>query len=379
MSFFTTHLQSILATYKGHPPLSLFLKQYFKSHPKLGSRDRKALTEAVFLYYRCRHFFDSKVSDEEVVRNAYHLCNSKNAFLAKMLSVEQAAETTVQPVFQKKEWFEVSEGLDETRWLQSLWQQPQLFIRLRKNQEQSKQILSGQGIAFDTMKTLNGLPSDCIRIENGKSIESLLPAEDYVVQDWSSQQSIAILLNSLKVLPSKVWDVCSGAGGKSILLKDSLPPFSLLVSDVRKTILHNLKLRFTQYALTGVKSLVINSADATALASSMGDSTFDLVLCDVPCSGSGTWARTPEQFHFYEPVMLQKFIDLQFPIASNASRYVKRDGYLAYITCSVFKSENERVVEKLLALNPLELVHQQIIDGIDDQADCMFVAIFKKG
>jgi 16S rRNA (cytosine967-C5)-methyltransferase len=103
-----------------------------------------------------------------------------------------------------------------------------------------------------------------------------------------------------------------------------------------------------------------------------------LVVCDVPCSGSGTWARTPEQFHFYKPAMLQKFKELQFPIASNASNYVKQGGHLAYITCSVFQEENEDVVNQLLQSGILNLKHTQIIDGIDNQADCMFVAVFEK-
>lgn len=357
--------------------MSLFLRQYFKSYPKLGSRDRRALSEGAFIYFRCRRFFDNTVSNLHIIANGYKLCNSKNAFLEKML-LEYFDNNAVVPALQTNITFHISDGIPEERWLKSLWQQPQLFIRLRNRKEQTLAILKQNDIAYEIMEDENGKTTDCLKIQNGKSIDTLLDAADYVVQDWSSQQSIYILQNYLKSNPAKVWDVCSGAGGKSILLKDTLPPFDLTVSDIRATILHNLSMRFKQYGLGKIKQLEVNATDAPLLQEKLGSQEFDLIVCDVPCSGSGTWARTPEQFHFYKPEILQKFKELQFPIASNASRYLKSGGCFAYITCSVFREENEDVVNQLLKSDTLTLKHQQIIDGINEQADCMFIAIFEK-
>jgi 16S rRNA (cytosine967-C5)-methyltransferase len=377
MSFFTQHVQRILDTYEGELPLSLFLRKYFKAWPKLGSRDRKALSEGIFLYYRCRHFFDASVNSMHVIALGYQLCKSNNAFLAKMLHGFDIDED-VHPLFHRNFSFNISGGLSEEKWLHSLWQQPQLFIRARKPVNEIALHLKQHDIDAEVMHGLNGNATDCLKIQTGKSIDSLLNEADYVVQDWSSQQSIYILLDRLNAYPERVWDVCSGAGGKSILLKDKLPAFDLTVSDIRASILHNLQARFKQYGLGKARSLEVNSADANALKEKLGNQMYDLVLCDVPCSGSGTWARTPEQFHFYKPAMLHKFKELQFPIASNASNYVKQGGYLAYITCSVFREENEDVVNQLSQLGTLDLMHSQIIDGINNQADCMFIAIFEK-
>ncbi|KAA5536520.1 hypothetical protein F0919_02305 [Taibaiella lutea] len=378
MTFFIQHVQRILDTYEGQLPLSLFLRQYFKAYPKLGSRDRRALSEATFIYFRCRNFFDGSVNNMHVIALGYHLCKSKNAFLAKALHEFNITESTVKPFFQPNITFNISQGLSSEEWLHSLWQQPQLFIRIRKSINEVVANLKQHEIDFEVMNDWYGNVTDCMKIQTGKSIDNLLNEADYVVQDWSSQQSIYILLNQLKSNPVKAWDVCSGAGGKSILLKDKLPAFDLTVSDIRASILHNLQTRFKQYGLGKVKSLEVNSADANALREKLGDQMFDLVVCDVPCSGSGTWARTPEQFHFYKPAMLQKFKELQFPIVSNASKYVKQGGLLAYITCSVFQEENEDVVNQLLQSGTLDLKHTQIIDGIGNQADCMFIAVFEK-
>lgn len=376
MSFFTQHIQRIIDTYEGHPPLALFLRQYFKTYPKLGSRDRRALSEAAYIYFRCRKFFKASVTNEEVLLRGYRLCGSTNVFLAKMLQ-DVIVEDNIEPSFQEDYELNISEGMTKDKWLQSMWQQPELFIRLRKNKEASLKLLAANDIAFEEMQ-LDGKTTDTVMISNGKAIDTLLPAGDFVVQDWSSQNSIYILQQYFRETPAKVWDVCSGAGGKSILMKDSFPKFDLTVSDVREAILHNLSMRFKQYELGKVSRIEVDSTLPLALQEKLKDQQFDLVLCDAPCSGSGTWARTPEQFHFFKPSQLQKFKDIQFPIAKNASHYVKQGGLLAYITCSVFKEENENLVQQLAKMPDLILKHQQIIDGIDEKADCMFIAVFEK-
>jgi len=376
MSFFTDHIQRILDTYEGHPPLALFLRRYFKSYPKLGSRDRKALSEAAYIFYRCRRFFPAEMKHETVIALGFRLCGSRNAFLEKMLQ-PIAIPGDIKPQYTDAASWRFSEGLDPATWLHSMWQQPELFIRLRKQEAACKALLQQQDITWEAMR-FEGSATDALRIANGKAIDTLLPPEDYVVQDWSSQRSVYILRQHLAKDPATVWDVCSGAGGKSILLKDILPPFDLTVSDIREAILHNLRQRFKQYGLGRVTSVEADSSDAGALAGKLAGRTFDLVLCDVPCSGSGTWARTPEQFHFFRPAHLQRFTDIQFPIARNAARYVKPGGLLAYITCSVFEAENEAVVKRLQEESGLQLKHQQLINGIEDKADCMFVALFEK-
>src|SRR5690606_32115720 len=61
MRYIIGHIETILQTYTGQPPLAIWLKKYFKAHPKLGSRDRKAIASAVFTYYRNAAFYDENV------------------------------------------------------------------------------------------------------------------------------------------------------------------------------------------------------------------------------------------------------------------------------------------------------------------------------
>lgn len=55
--------------------------------------------------------------------------------------------------------------------------------------------------------------------------------------------------------------------------------------------------------------------------------------------------------------------------------HLKRDGYLVYITCSVFKEENEMNIERLLSKYELDLIAQKVIPGYNERADSMFISI----
>ena len=92
---------------------------------------------------------------------------------------------------------------------------------------------------------------------------------------------------------------------------------------------------------------------------------------------AGTWARTPEQLYFCDPTSVKRFPALQKSIAKNVCAYLKNGGRLIYITCSVFKQENEEVVNSLVAQG-MELVQSALINGIGIKADSMFVAVLRK-
>ncbi|HSK14278.1 MAG TPA: hypothetical protein VK907_13750, partial [Phnomibacter sp.] len=105
----------------------------------------------------------------------------------------------------------------------------------------------------------------------------------------------------------------------------------------------------------------------------------DVILVDAPCTGSGTWARTPEQHYFFQPNDLSFFADRQKAICQNVMPGLKAGGYLIYITCAVFSRENNEVVQWLTDQLKLDLIAINVIDGTRRRSDSMFLAMLRKG
>ena len=159
------------------------------------------------------------------------------------------------------------------------------------------------------------------------------------------------------------------------MAKDMLGDIDLTVSDVRESILINLKKRFVEAGIKNYSSKVI---DLSHSPFTTHYSPFDLIIADVPCSGSGTWGRTPEQLSFFQSTAIETYSDLQKKIVSNTVMQLKQGGYFLYITCSVFSKENELNVEWMQEELKLQLVKQEVIKGYAAKADTMFAALLKR-
>jgi len=95
----------------------------------------------------------------------------------------------------------------------------------------------------------------------------------------------------------------------------------------------------------------------------------------VPCTGSGTWARTPEELYFFDEKDL-RINNTQFAIVSNVAIYLKKGGRLIYITCSVFVDENDALVAKVEEATGLKVLARSLINQRGVLADKMFVTVF---
>ena len=388
MRYIHTHIAHIIGTYKGEMPLANYLKFYFKKNPILGSRDRKILSEMAYCYYRCAKGLEPKsLSIPEQLDCSLLLSDSNLSPIIKILPdnskhlyglpfdenltilQSRGINFILEHLLSNKILF--SEGIEKKGWLTSMLLRPRLFIRLiQKHKKEAIQLLEAAATEYVALSEV------CLSLPNGTSIEKLLPQKMYCIQDASSQKTAEHF--SIKNNES-CWDCCSGAGGKSLLVKDKAPNCHLSVSDVRASILDNLAERFQlyDYAIPERIRLSVSNAEETKLI--LADRRFDHIIADVPCSGSGTWARTPEQLYFFDPETLNSFSTRQREIASNALLYLKPGGTFVYITCSVFAAENEAVISDLLFLHPdITLQHQQLINGLDLGADSMFVAVLGK-
>ncbi len=93
-----------------------------------------------------------------------------------------------------------------------------------------------------------------------------------------------------------------------------------------------------------------------------------------PCSGSGTWGRTPEMISQFQPQKIEFFQRLQQTIAANVVDYLKPGKPVIYITCSAFKLENEAAVNFMVKELGMKVEEQAVLKGYENKADTMFVA-----
>lgn len=159
------------------------------------------------------------------------------------------------------------------------------------------------------------------------------------VQDLGSQ----LILESVGISLGSRWlDACAGAGGKTLQLATLLGSSGHVdATDIRPAALRELQIRADRARLTNIAIL---SATPSAL--------YDGVLVDAPCSGSGTWRRSPHLKWTTTPGQVTQAAETQLALLQQFSAHVRPGGQLVYATCSLSRLENEDVVTAFLASQP---------------------------
>ncbi|MCW3090446.1 MAG: Fmu (Sun) protein [Ferruginibacter sp.] len=396
MSRFHSYINSaknLIETYKGEKPFAVFLKQFFAVNKKYGSKDRRYISSLCYNYFRMG-FAGGNISPEQKMLMATFLCETAPTELLENLQPEWNSKillsiseklAVVGPEFSAAEIFpfqnELGDGIDKDQFCLSFLVQPGLFIRIRpqtritllKKLEKSKLPWQFAG-------------EDCVRLTISDKVEDhFIIDKEVVVQDYNSQKVLDYLKSAdLQIAPPptksklnlRVWDCCAASGGKSILLKDIINrKVDLTVSDVRPAIILILHQRFKK---AGIKEYKYFIADITTADPKPIEGKFDLIICDAPCTGSGTWSRTPEQLCFFKQTSILEYSNLQKKIVANTVPCLQTGGLFVYITCSVFKNENEQIASFIAGNFNCQLLDIQLLKGYDKKADSMFVAVFRK-
>lgn len=392
MSRYHSYIRSasdILDRYQGAEPLARFLAGYYRQRKQIGGRDRKLISQLCYGYFRLGHAFDTASREERLGLGAWLSGWQERELLEILFPVllsfpgsfrnrqEQLQFLRKElPSFRPQALFpfldHIGSSIDPEALSLSLLDQPDLFIRLRPGHEgQVKRKLGSAGIPFLEQS------AHCLALPNASSLEKIIQIdEEAVIQDYNSQRVgewMAKMGASISSRPIRIWDCCAASGGKSILAWDILEKPELTVSDVRQSILDNLRARFQRAHITGYHCQLLDLSKQT-LPASRG--LFDCILADVPCTGSGTWGRTPEQAYFFDPAVIAEYSRLQRQILRHALASLAPGGYLLYSTCSVFREENEEIVSFLGEECGLRLVGGGYLIGYQDKADTLFAALF---
>ena len=334
-------------------PADNIIKDYMRTRKYIGSKDRKFIINTVWdiIRHRSRLEFDCgchtprmllltylKDEDFDIIANGsqYSLTPLTKEEKNKLNNLNQ----DVYPDYVEKEC---------PQWLYEKIGNPALAAALNTtasadiranliNRDDVKEKLRKEGLFFsETPYSPYGLRSaerinlqNCIAYQNGE-IE---------VQDESSQLG-AILCD---VRPQhKIIDYCCGGGGKSLLLGAILKNAGqILAHDKNIKRMNGLNDRAERLGINNIK--IIDNIKPS--------DKFDRFIIDAPCSGSGTWRRSPDAKYRLTLKQLEVIEQAQEEILDIARNHLTDEGRIIYMTCSVLPEENEKQIEKFLNNHP---------------------------
>lgn len=234
-----------------------------------------------------------------------------------------------------------------------------VFLRvnlLKSSRSDAQAVLLEDGIATSPhplSDTALEVLENARRIAQSKAFQSGLVE----LQDAASQAVVDALplASGMRVL-----DYCAGGGGKTLAMAARLAgPVEAHDADPRR--MSDLPVRAER-------------AGAAVTLTKTPEGLFDLVLCDVPCSGSGAWRRSPEGKWRLAPEDLDAVRAVQQGILDRTAGLVCPDGTLAYATCSLLRQENEDQIDAFLTRHPGWKLGSQSRFGVDAGGDGFFVA-----
>ncbi len=384
-------VNTIIDSYDQSRPFALYLKEYFRKNPQMGARDRRMSRSWCFNYLRLGKALND-LSFRERLAVACFLCSTtENEYLVHLFKEtkfkiedlglelnEKVREVlNIYPAFNLKDLFpmssHISDKISEEEFALSFLKKPRVWIRIRQTGlKQVHDELKKLEITYkptDSPLVISFLPD--VQLEKTESYQNGL----FEIQDLSSQ------MTGTYFRPSdgeKWWDICAGSGGKSLLLLEMANDIHLLGSDVRETILASYAARMRKAGHHNFQTQVMDF-DPAAKKRNFNLPPFDGVIADVPCTGSGTWARSPE---WNRVDLMDKIRDYYVPVQRNvvsaAVEHLKAGRPLIYITCSVFSEENEKNIVYFEEALPLKLEKSEYFKGYSSGADTLFVARFIK-
>ncbi|HEU4507120.1 MAG TPA: 16S rRNA (cytosine(967)-C(5))-methyltransferase RsmB [Pyrinomonadaceae bacterium] len=223
---------------------------------------------------------------------------------------------------------------------------PPTSFRVVKNRANESDILERLKSAGATLERSN-VAEGAWRVSGATAlVRELSLAGEIYLQDEASQ----LVPQVLNAAPGdRVLDLCAAPGGKTTLIADRAEDNALVIASDRyagrlATVTATTKL----HQLRSIKPLLLDAGDPLPIA----PATFDKVLVDAPCSGTGTLRGNPEIRWRLSPRDITAFAEQQKRFLINAANVLKPGGRLVYSTCSVELEENEEVIRELIRVNP---------------------------
>lgn len=315
-----------------------------------GSGDRAALRDLVFQALRCRRSFAALGGGETGRGLILGSLRAEGIDLAKIFTGEGHAPAPVgdepgrapegNEALDCPDWLaprlQASLGADFAPVMQALRHRAPVFLRVnlaRQSREKAVERLAEEGIGAQFSPLANSALEVILgarKIQNSTAYQQGLVE----LQDAASQAVVQALplREGMRVL-----DHCAGGGGKTLAMA-AQARLKLFAHDASPGRMRDLTARATR---AGVKVTLTDNPEKTA--------PYDLILTDVPCSGSGAWRRDPQGKWALDAARLAGLQGLQAGILDRVAPMVAPGGVLAYATCSLLDEENAGQIAGFLA------------------------------
>jgi len=375
----------LIAGYTFKQPFHLWLQELYRQNKQFGSKDRKFFRDVFYGYWKLGSFGKNFSVEQKLLAGLVRLQSHTSMYddIVQELfpdcspsltfdDLQKLAGECWKPYSPFSSY--VSERVDVNKL--DIWFGDKAPVWVKTNprfQEEFIAFLNKKSIVFESF--YGGI----VKTSHENLAEAILKGWCRI-QDLGSQESLTVEILSDSTL---IWDACCGAGGKTLLAKEMCPEATLYISDIRSQMVHNALQRFSAEGKPPPFSSAIDlSASVSKLVFdekiNITKPVFDTIICDLPCSGSGTWRRTPEMLHIFSGSDLEQYAQKQCRIVKNASAFLKPGGKLIYMTCSVFSAENEQNTCYLAKENGLTLISEEYCGGYDKDADFIYRAVLRK-
>jgi 16S rRNA (cytosine967-C5)-methyltransferase len=218
-----------------------------------------------------------------------------------------------------------------------------VHTRLHVNEEDILQQLTAAGASVERSQ----IAENAFRISGATTmLRDLSAFGEIYLQDEASQ----LVAQTLDARPGdRVLDLCAAPGGKTTLIADRTGDKALIIAaDRSATRITTITTTAALHQLHSIKPVLLDAGTQLPF----GPESFDRVLVDAPCSGTGTLRRNPEIRYRLSPPDIANFAAAQKQFLHNAAEVLKPGGRLVYSTCSVEPEENEHVTEEFLHTHP---------------------------
>lgn len=354
--------------FKDKIPADNIINAYVRERKYIGSKDRRFITETVWKIIRNRRklVFDAGSNEPRRVLLTYLqdedfdlLCGGEYGLAPLSKEEKEWLKRRNEEVYPAAVEAECPDWLfdkvKDIHLLKALNDPASADLRLNKgSRARVIEQLQGEGLYFVPT------PYSPIGIRSAErvNLNNCVAYKEGVIEVQDEASQLAAILADVRP-EHKIIDYCCGAGGKSLTMAFLMNrQGKIQIHDINRSRLEAVKERAVRL---DVKNLEI--------IEEVGDRDYDRFVVDAPCSGTGTWRRSPDAKYRLTPETLKKLNKTQAELLEKAFNHIRRGGRVVYITCSILRDENEDIIEAFLSRHadaaPVNLRHlwEDKLDG----------------